>query len=64
VTLRIHVPGDTLTVEIHSETNAAQDFARLLRELGAPPEQAGALGRILADVARLGVGVVTIGEPS
>ncbi len=64
MTLRIHVPGDTLTVEIHSETTAAPAFARLLWELGAPPAQAGALGRILADVARLGVGVVTIGEPS
>jgi hypothetical protein len=64
VTLRIHVPGDTLTIQIDSETGAAPDFARQLREAGAPPEQAGALGRILEAAASLGVRIVTLGEPS
>lgn len=64
MTLRIHTDGDTLTIQIHSKTGTAQDFARLLREAGAPPDQAGYLGQMLFAAYRLGVSVVTIGEPS
>lgn len=61
--LRIHVDGHPHDIQIHSETGTAQDFARLLLELGAPPEQAGALGRILEAAAVLGIFTVTLGEP-
>ncbi len=63
MTLRIHVDGHPHDIRIHSETGAAQDFARRLLEMGAPPEQAGALGRILEAAAALGVVTVTLGEP-
>lgn len=52
-----------LTIRIHSATNTAQDFARLLREAGCPPEQAGAFGRMLAAAAEVGFEVVTVEAP-